>query len=135
MKLYATTTSERASKGQGGNDFLEIKVQDKNKHTFLEVTIIPVDDIIVMKGYWVDDENKRSERYFQYETKVKGERQREDDNCRVIQNFGEQHPLFHSKKMKEWRKGERQKGECDCNMNYGNKDLQGSHDIDCNSRK
>jgi hypothetical protein len=24
MKLYATTTSERASKGQGGNDFLEI---------------------------------------------------------------------------------------------------------------
>jgi len=23
MKLYATTTSERASKGQGGNDYLE----------------------------------------------------------------------------------------------------------------
>lgn len=27
MKLYATTTSERASKGQGGNDFLSIKIQ------------------------------------------------------------------------------------------------------------
>ncbi len=26
MKLYATTTSERASKGQGGNEFLEIKL-------------------------------------------------------------------------------------------------------------
>ena len=27
MKLYATTTSERASKGQGGNDFLEIELK------------------------------------------------------------------------------------------------------------
>jgi hypothetical protein len=25
--------------------------------------------------------------------------------------------------------------KCDCNLNYGNKDLQGSHDIDCNVRK
>lgn len=30
-------------------------------------------------------------------------------------------------------KGKSQKGECDCNMNYGTH-LQGSHDIDCNSR-
>lgn len=27
MKLYATTTSERASKGQGGNEKLEIEIQ------------------------------------------------------------------------------------------------------------
>jgi hypothetical protein len=26
MKLYATTTSERATKGQGGNDYLDIKI-------------------------------------------------------------------------------------------------------------
>jgi hypothetical protein len=26
MKLYATTTTERASKGQGGNDFLNIEI-------------------------------------------------------------------------------------------------------------
>jgi hypothetical protein len=26
MKLYATTTSERATKGQGGNDFLNIEI-------------------------------------------------------------------------------------------------------------
>lgn len=31
MKLYATVTSERASKGQGG-EYLDIKVQDKNKY-------------------------------------------------------------------------------------------------------
>lgn len=24
--------------------------------------------------------------------------------------------------------------DCDCNMNYGNRDLQGVHDINCNSR-
>lgn len=27
MKLYATTTSERASKGQGGNKFLTVHLQ------------------------------------------------------------------------------------------------------------
>ena len=30
MKLYATTTSERASKGQGGNDYLCIKLTVHN---------------------------------------------------------------------------------------------------------
>lgn len=35
MKLYATTKSERASKGQGGNDFLDIDIFiiDKNNPT------------------------------------------------------------------------------------------------------
>lgn len=27
MKLYATVTSERASKGQGGNEFLDIQIK------------------------------------------------------------------------------------------------------------
>lgn len=27
MKLYATTTSERASKGQGGNEFIEVLIE------------------------------------------------------------------------------------------------------------
>ena len=26
MKLYATTTSERASKGQGGNEFIRVEI-------------------------------------------------------------------------------------------------------------
>ena len=36
MKLYATTTSERASKGQGGNDYLETlyNIADKDQATF-----------------------------------------------------------------------------------------------------
>ena len=30
MKLYATTTSERATSGQGGNQFLKIEMQIEN---------------------------------------------------------------------------------------------------------
>jgi len=30
-------------------------------------------------------------------------------NCRTIQNFGEQHPLFYSKKMNEYRKDAKHK--------------------------
>ena len=36
MKLYATTTSERASKGQGGNDYLniDILINDRTQPAF-----------------------------------------------------------------------------------------------------
>lgn len=35
MKLYATTTSERASKGQGGNDYIAIKLRvGENREQF-----------------------------------------------------------------------------------------------------
>jgi len=34
MKLYATTTSERASKGQGGNDYISIKLLMEDGETF-----------------------------------------------------------------------------------------------------
>ena len=39
MKLYATTTSERASKGQGGNEYLEIEVKNERKEIILELMI------------------------------------------------------------------------------------------------
>ena len=38
MKLYATTTSERASKGQGGNEYLEITLRidrERYSHTLI----------------------------------------------------------------------------------------------------
>jgi hypothetical protein len=34
MKLYATVQSERATKGQGGNDYLFINIQDERKFSF-----------------------------------------------------------------------------------------------------
>lgn len=42
MKLYATTTSERASKGQGGNEYLEINIQDENKRNIFNLAVLPI---------------------------------------------------------------------------------------------
>lgn len=70
MKLYATTTSERASKGQGGNDFLEIHVEDENRHTFLELLIKPDDDDkYLIKGWVTHDTPHRAEQYLEYEVR------------------------------------------------------------------
>jgi len=41
MKLYATTTSERATKGQGGNIFLDIEVKDELKNNILNIKLSP----------------------------------------------------------------------------------------------
>lgn len=53
MKLYGTITSERASKGQGGNDFLNVKLLIGGKHHQIEIGILrlePYEDSNV-KGY------------------------------------------------------------------------------------
>ncbi len=44
MKLYATVTSERASKGQGGNDYLDIDIfcgTTANSVTLARLTVRP----------------------------------------------------------------------------------------------
>ena len=41
MKLYATVTSERASKGQGGNKYIEVKINDDKKMPIYELAILP----------------------------------------------------------------------------------------------
>lgn len=38
MKLYATTTSERASKGQGGNERLHIDITDESKQIIFTIS-------------------------------------------------------------------------------------------------
>lgn len=45
MKLYATITSERATKGQGGK-YLDIVVKDDNKQIAMIINVIPYDDSI-----------------------------------------------------------------------------------------
>lgn len=40
MKLYATTTSERASKGQGGNEYLNIDINIDSKEPTYRVRVI-----------------------------------------------------------------------------------------------
>lgn len=39
MKLYATTTSERASKSQGGQDYIDLQVRNEDKETVLCLSI------------------------------------------------------------------------------------------------
>lgn len=41
MKLYATTTSERASKGQGGNEYIDIMVTNEVEDIILLVSVYP----------------------------------------------------------------------------------------------
>ncbi len=48
MKLYATVTSERASKGQGGNEYLDIDIMvgnTKNPVMLAQLTVRPTDEI------------------------------------------------------------------------------------------
>lgn len=45
MKLYATVTSERASKGQGGNEYIEIDIfvgSRENSVTLARLTVRPL---------------------------------------------------------------------------------------------
>jgi len=52
MKLYATTTSERASKGQGGNKRLDTIITDANRNEIVKILIqINEDDTIALQ-YW-----------------------------------------------------------------------------------
>lgn len=39
MKLYATTTSERATKGQGGNEFLQILLTSDNAENIAKINM------------------------------------------------------------------------------------------------
>ena len=42
MKLYAKTTSERASKGQGGNEFIEINITNEDKKNIYTLSVLPL---------------------------------------------------------------------------------------------
>lgn len=41
MKLYATTTSERASKGQGGNEHVNVKLENETREELAYIRAIP----------------------------------------------------------------------------------------------
>lgn len=49
MKLYATVTSERATKGQGGNHHIIVNLKDENENVMAVVTVHPrVDNVPVI---------------------------------------------------------------------------------------
>ncbi len=55
MKLYATTTSERASKGQGGNEFLEIELSIDNGNVIVGYVYLNVNEDIKNHGDEVNE--------------------------------------------------------------------------------
>lgn len=71
MKLYATITSERATKGQGGNEYIEIEIKDAAQRPFLILRTIP--DGTLNRTTLVIDGVARGTFYTQKGEKQKGE--------------------------------------------------------------
>lgn len=74
MKMYATVTSERASKGQGGNDFLDIRItvgNAKNPHLLESLTVRPDE-----KGFGLYDHEDNLLAQVTEEELKKGEKQK-----------------------------------------------------------
>lgn len=63
MLLYATTTSERASKGQGGNEYLIIEILDEDKKSIADFIFYPKNkDGIISMSLWTGGSVIRSEK-------------------------------------------------------------------------
>ena len=91
MRLYATTTSERATKGQGGNKFLECALWDEDKAVIFEFrACVNQDGYILVKPLGMDAYLLKGKRgayggggyiisdneFFEEFDKVKGEKQK-----------------------------------------------------------
>jgi hypothetical protein len=64
MKLYATTTSERASKGQGGNKYLSIEIKtDKTILTACFIEIVEQDENNILLNITANGELRNGVRY------------------------------------------------------------------------
>lgn len=88
MKLYATTTSERATKGQGGNKYLDITILDGDKLKPRKTVKIDV---------WIDNSGHTMLKYedcmgnriyhdITLETAEKGNKQKGEIDCGYRQN-------------------------------------------------
>lgn len=69
MKLYATVSSERASKGQGG-EYLDIVILGEDKKPIMDIAVRSEDERYTIHGYVMQPEHapgRRSEQYFAYE--------------------------------------------------------------------
>lgn len=87
MKLYATTTSERASKGQGGNDFLKVDIFTGSEKESIHRACIKldvVDDEAVMQ-VWDIKKGELCERQI-YKLKGKQQKSKLCETCRTGHN-------------------------------------------------
>lgn len=75
MKLYATITSNRAKKGQGG-DFLDIEVLNEKQQTIMEINITP-------KHIYATTFGKEAQCIDTEEFETKGNKQK-DEVCSIV---------------------------------------------------
>jgi len=76
MKLYATVTSERASKGQGGNEYVEIELMGKNKFIMATMTFIENNDKYHL---FLDSVDNNLLNFHQFPTKGKKTKEQKGD--------------------------------------------------------
>lgn len=81
MRLYATVTSERASKGQGGNESLDIEITHEEEGLVWKIEGRIVGDEITYTLYNVLYGGT-------YETKLKGEKQKGEHDCICDEDHG-----------------------------------------------
>lgn len=80
MKLYGKISSERATKGQGGNDYLDIVINDENKENLCRLYAENWENDIVITFH--DYEN--SEKYVLHKPKVKKQKaEHECEECEI----------------------------------------------------
>jgi len=95
MKLYGTVSSERATKGQGGNKYLDIQLTDDTGDNFLSVKVTQVNTIsehdgdlreyrvtvknrnieLANRSHWIKEKGKKKG----WEEGTKGKRQKGDN--------------------------------------------------------
>lgn len=77
MKLYATTTSERASKGQGGKE-LNISVSDSTGACIMEIFIdTNLKGTAIVRDFWIGDINDDEIKNYY----LKGNKQKDECKC------------------------------------------------------
>jgi len=77
MKLYATVTSERASKGQGGES-LNIKITGESRELLYNIYVFMQGNICILNGHewhYIEPDNK-FRKDFKRAVSTKGERQK-----------------------------------------------------------
>lgn len=91
MKLYATTTSERASKGQGGNKFLKVEFQIEQTNPTGFKRYIDAGDIdininngVIEIDYISQGGNVTPLANFKEDLQEKGKKQKGEKICSVI---------------------------------------------------
>lgn len=90
MKLYATVQSERATKGQGGQKFINIEVKDEKENIIVSGRLETFDNGISIYFTTIGQSHNQSiNSFYNYFTDQKGKKQKDEKTCK------HEFPSFH----------------------------------------